>query len=124
MASVNITTKNTTTVELPTYEGAKVVIDNVLTVGDIEAIRASVTVEPSEEDKFNEAVGNAMVLKSIVSWNLSDDKGDLDITIENLKRLPFKDYQVVLQAVTGEQKTDSEGNLLSAAEVDAARKKK
>lgn len=121
MTTIDITKIEEKTVELPSFPGAEVTLKASLTVKEIEDIKKQF--DPKDKD-FDEKVGEQIIIKNIVSWNLAAGEDDLPIEIASLKLLPLRDFQFLVQEITGEKKLDENGNILTAAEQDAEAKKK
>ena len=84
--------------DIPTLEGAWVEFYDDLLTDDLQSI-FSATDDLTEEEKGNR--GYEFVRSLIADWNFADtDEKKLDISVDNLKRLPMK-VQVFLAKEAG-----------------------
>ena len=119
--NIDITKTSTKKVELPSFKGTEVELKTTLTVKDIEDLKKTI---PEDSKDYDEKLGEAIIVNNIVSWNLSAGEDALPIEIKSLKLLPLKDFQFLVQEITGDKKIDANGNLLSPEEQKAEAKKK
>ncbi len=94
----------TTTVELPSYEGSAITMYTKLTVGESRDIAKKYPGADKDGVVAFDA-GLEYVLKSIKSWNFTDEEGkDLPVSMEVIEMLPQSDLEMLVSKVTGEGK--------------------
>ena len=77
------------TIELPSLKGAKVTVYTSLLVGETEEMLSG------DQNDFQKGV--SMLGKLIIDWNLCDDDDKkLNITLENIKKLPVNDVNHIV----------------------------
>jgi len=82
-------------IELPSFPGSKVEIYDQLIFGNIVQLD-----ELGEDATDMERIIKAASLL-IKSWNLTDKDGNvLPITVENIRKLPIKDANILMKKVT------------------------
>lgn len=75
-------------INLPTIEGGYVEGKQSMTVADIQDITAL-------EDKKDKLASQLKIL--LVDWNLEDDKGKLELSVENINKLDVKDMMAIFK---------------------------
>lgn len=102
-------TRQTKTIELPSFPGSKVELYSQLLVGDQRQMMSV------EGDQLTKSLHG--ILKCIKSWNFSDDdegKVPTPITLENLEKFWDADLKLILETISGKSFDEIQkiGNML------------
>lgn len=94
------------TVELPSLKWSKIVMKKWLTVAEQQEIGdkyPSIYTNATSTDWLKWSI--EMLAKCILDWNLEDDDGKIyEITVDNIKKLPWVDFQFLIEHLAPEKK--------------------
>lgn len=123
----NLDSRQTKTVELPSFPWSEVIVYPSLIVSDQREIESKFKWQDNKVDEARiQDFSLALLVKSIKSWNFTKDWKDLEITPEILQSFPSIDFLVLNQAITGKKltHTNEAGELVAGAGDDSDGKKK
>lgn len=119
MELVSISRK-TITIPLFDTEGAQVKLYTSLTV-DQQAQLMKKYGNSTDTEKQTE-MSYETIIMSFIEWNIGRDGAVLPCTTDVLKQLSMRDFFALLQACTGRQLLDTQGNPLSIEEMSKKEK--
>jgi len=123
----NLDSRQTKSVELPSFPWSEVIVYPSLLVSDQREIEGKFKGPDNKVDESKiQDFSLALLVKSIKSWNFTKDGQDLEITAEILQSFPSIDFLVLNEAITGKKLThkNDAGDLVAGAGDDSDSKKK
>lgn len=123
----NLDSRQTKTVELPSFPWSEVIVYPSLLVSDQREIENKFKGADNKVDESRiQDFSLALLVKSIKSWNFTKDWKDLEVTAETLQQFPAVDFLVLNEAITGKKltHTNEQGDVLAGAPDDSDSKKK
>jgi hypothetical protein len=107
--------RNVIKVKLPSFPGSEVEMYEHLLAGD----QMNMVEKAQDESDLKTMASFKMVVKCIKSWNfVDDDEKPLEISVENLQKLPTVDFFKLLEIPSQSKLVDENNKIIMTAQKD------